>query len=147
MISGLISLSSLSRKHSELLVFLTWLQHAGAGQPEGPLHGSDQRNPLPSLVLLLWDEDVSCPSLLSNTLAAKKMYKQRGNHCGHCDHCHIAATVTSLTTATTANTVISANFLTTANIATTLTTGKLLNTALTQRPWRANFFNSKNSLN
>lgn len=55
------------RQHSELLVLLSWLQHAGPGQSRCPLYHSDQWNAVSSVLLHLWDEDVSlfvltCPS-------------------------------------------------------------------------------------
>lgn len=47
------------RQHPQLLVFLSWLQHAGLGQSGRPLHHSDQRDPFPSGLLHVWDEDVT----------------------------------------------------------------------------------------
>lgn len=41
------------REHSELLVLLSGLQHAGPGTSGSPLHHSDQRDPLPSFFIHL----------------------------------------------------------------------------------------------
>lgn len=47
-----------SRKHSELLVFLSGLQHAGLEESRCSLHHSDQRYPVSPELLYLWDENV-----------------------------------------------------------------------------------------
>lgn len=53
-------------------MFLPWLQHAGAGQPGGPLHRPDQRDPLSALIIHIRDENVSRLSfLISERLCCK----------------------------------------------------------------------------
>lgn len=47
------------RQHSELLVFLTWFQHARSGQSGCSLHHSHQWYPLSPVLIHIWDEDVS----------------------------------------------------------------------------------------
>lgn len=47
------------RQHSELLVFLSWLQHARSKQSRCSLHYSDQWDPLSPVFIHSWDEDVS----------------------------------------------------------------------------------------